>query len=255
MVAVNYTEVTWERCSNVSISGDILRWNPGGKTYGLLDSYKDAPHRELMAADTDDQLRVFVRKWGPLRHSSTGQDSVAWYRLERDLLLANVRFKQAAAACSRLREAFLRLIELSNGQDTISHLLSWNPPYCQNQKEMTIWCNLASELELENAAIAFFDLFPITAMPRYFAKRVGRRLDIRPSLFINNLIEAIRWMVWQDEFLKQPFYFCKRCRKFFEPEDPRRTTFCDDVCAKRYTDRASWRRRKGKNLRYRGDSE
>lgn len=65
------------RCQAVVLDGDRLAWTlaPKGQ-YDVMEAYERAPHRELMGADTDGALKVFVRRWGPLRSPDLGADSL-----------------------------------------------------------------------------------------------------------------------------------------------------------------------------------
>jgi hypothetical protein len=247
----NNTELIWRVCRRVSIDGDILRWELGQKCYGLLQAYEDAPHRDLMTADSDDKLRVFVRKWGPLRRLSDGQDSLTWYRQKRDVLIETMRLIDAVESGNEIRNVVRRLIEVSDEIDPIHIYLRIFPPQCQRREDMTKWCDSVTGRELDNSVVAFLNNFSV-AMPRYVVDKSRRRTVVRTSIFVNGLLEAIWWMVWQDRFRQEPFYFCQECGRFFQPEDRHRTKFHDGTCAKRRADRDSWRRRKGKGLRYKG---
>src|SRR5258708_7813189 len=85
------TEFHWYSGRDVLVTDDVLTWKVGRVEHDIHKAYKAAPHREFIAADTDDALRMFVKRWGPLRRSDEGRDSIVWYRHKRDFLTATVR--------------------------------------------------------------------------------------------------------------------------------------------------------------------
>lgn len=252
------TEIKWRSCSHISIDGDTLQWELSDtKRYGILEAYsRGRPHREFMAAGSDDRLKLFVRKWGPLRHppqERTGRDSVQWYRDVRDDLTATVGLIGAIGDRSKLRPALLNVIRLRefslNSLNTLLQMTRrWNAVCSDPEK----WCENAPVDEIEALCEQFVNEFPLAWGPRFVVVKRNRRNVVRSSLFINNLLEALPWMVWQDIFREEPFSFCQDCGNFILREGGREWKFCDSVCAKRNADRKSWRRRHGKNLRYRG---
>lgn len=251
------TEVGWHRCSRVSIDGDALTWELSEKRrYNILEAYGEAhPHRELMAASSNDALRVFVRKWGPLRASlgeHTGTDSVQWYCNVRDLLTATVRLMDAIEEPANLRPALLELIRLREFElNPLGLFLQSNrlgEPILDDPEE---WCRSTPIGELERLCVQFVNDFPLAWIPRFVVQKHGRVHVVRTGPFINSLFEGLWWMVWQDRFRDAPFSFCGNCGKFILREGQREWKFCDQACAKQKADRESWRRNHGKNIRYR----
>jgi hypothetical protein len=250
------TEIEWSGCSHVSIDGDTIRWELSeAKRYGILQEYgRGRPHRELMAADSAAKLKLFVRKWGPLRfrQERAGRDSVQWYCDVRDHLTATVRLIDAIGDRTKQRPALLslvRLVEFSlNPLKTFLQMTPrWSAVCCDPER----WCESAPLDEIEALCEQFVNEYPFACGPRFAVVRRNRRNVVRSSLFINSLMEALFWMVWQDTFREEPFSFCKDCGKFILREGGREWKYCDPACAKRNADRKSWRRKHGKNLRYR----
>lgn len=81
--------------------------------------------------------------------------------------------------------------------------------------------------------------YSFTFVPRFVVRRKGRGHELRTSFFINSLLEALYWMVWQDVYLKNRFDFCIECGKLIWSDSRRERKFCPlpAKCARRHTDR------------------
>ena len=98
----------------MTLEGGSIAWelSQAGR-YNIVEEYRNGPHRDLIAADNDENLRMFVRNWGPLRGlDGSNRDSLAWYRDARDVLAAIVGLVAAMENRSEQRPALLELIRL-----------------------------------------------------------------------------------------------------------------------------------------------
>lgn len=244
------TEVAWKRCRTVSVSGEEIFWVSANRRYSLFEAYGAAAHRDFMSADGDGALRAFVRTWGPLRDAEAGRDSLAWYRRAREKMVATVSLMVALERGETLRTLLERLAVCSEESDPLAVHLTLRYDRINRLEDARAWCRTASSTDVERLCVSFLNDFPFTCVPRFVVEGRHSKHQIRASLFINNLHEALWWMVWQDTFSQQPFSFCENCGKFIRRDGKRLRKFCDPRCAKLQNDRASWRRKHGKGIRY-----
>ncbi|HTV81626.1 MAG TPA: hypothetical protein VME18_03160 [Acidobacteriaceae bacterium] len=250
------TEVLWRRFKNVSVCGEEIFWAQVGSQYSLFEAYEHLAHREFMSAGDDGALRAFARRWGPLRNAEAGQDSLAWYRRARERLLATANLMVLLEQGKSLRLALERLAICSEEHDPLTQHLKLRRDGIRRPTDVSAWCLGASSTDVDKLCVSFLSDFPFVCVPRFVVERRRGRYQIRASLFINNLHEALWWMVWQDRFLQHPFSFCQNCGQFIHRTGHRTWKYCGEGrCAKRKADRDYWRRRHGKNLRYRKDGQ
>jgi hypothetical protein len=239
----------------VAFCGDVMTWElRDSGEYDALAAYKAQPHREFMDADSDEGLRIFVKHWGPLRALKSGTDSVSWYREKRDFLVAVVRFlKSIERDLEDWRLALIELLDASgDSHDAINRFfmldrqlgLTPGDPSTGVNKELKDWCKSTSSGEIERLCVRLVEAFPITAVPSFRVQKRGRKNHVRASLFINNLHEAIWWMVWEDLFRAEPIRFCKECSRLIHSDNKHERKYCGRRCAKRRADRDSARRRR-----------
>ena len=242
------TELTWRNCSHVSIDGDTLRWEPGRSTHSLLKAYAKGLHRELMAADTDKALKVFVRKWGPLRLREDNEDSLSWYRQKRDVLTATVNLYLAVENGVDLQPALAGLIRVSNYYDQLRGFRLGKPDV-KRVIRLIKWHGKAPEKDVEEVCVEFLRNFPFTWGGSLIPDERGVGYPVRASLFINSLSQALWWMFWQDIFLRTPFAFCQNCGRFIQGRRNQRPKYCHARCAKKKADRDYWHRKQSKKTR------
>jgi hypothetical protein len=255
MTTESNTEVIWHRCSKVWIENDTIHWQlDESGPYDLIRAYRQGrPHRDLITATTDDRLRAFVRRWGPLMsEANIGAHPVQCDRDVRDILTAVVRLIGAIGDRTLLRSRLLDLIRLRELRlNQIQTFLDCTPRWhevCSNPEQ---WCESASSTEVESLCEQFVNELYLGGTPRLIVVKRKRRPVVRASLRISTLFDAIWWMVYEDILREEPFSFCRECGELIQREGRREWKFCPGPCGKRHADRASWRRQHGKNLRYR----
>jgi len=234
----------WYRCKRVDFHAETATWelSQTGR-YALLEAYKKAPHSQLATTTDDEQLRAFVRAWGPLRarlNAWSGSDPIENYRNERDRLTAMVKLLASVAQPERKRDVLLELVGLSE-RDSVFELILKGlriqfpiPGKCPLGFDPNIqpWLERASKNDIQNATEYVVSNLPLRSpLHSFTVVKEGRRSVVRASLGIATLGEALEWMVWQDVFQKRRFQFCERCRKLFIPDSKHAKKFCDERCA------------------------
>jgi len=240
----------WYRCKRVEFTGETATWELSRTgEYSLVAAYKEEPHRDLIQAIDDDSLRVFVKKWGPLRltlNEWTGSDPLPIYRRERDLLRAWALLFDAIRKREGLREAAIQLLRLDS------------EPY-------GIW--IRSRLGITGALNAVLDEVALDRVARTTESECldlcnflvgslsipapslqilgkGRAMELRPTMRLYSLPSALNWMVWQDVFSEKPFGFCPECGTFIDFTTKHDKEFCNNDCAHRKAARESARRKR-----------
>lgn len=263
-------ETKWCRCSRVELSGRTLKWELSRTgEYDLLDSYQRKPHLQLARAEDDKALVAFVKAWGPLRPMrlpfSSGDDPISEYRIERDLLKAEVSLV-AAIKQPRLRRSALlaaldafekrdyanaRLTEMREHmgipwEETPSRLIKFDPFF--NKEDLR-----ASEQQIDEACAFLVSTLPMTDYSLKFIVEQGKRRDtVRAWPGLRSLMDALHWMVWQDVYRERPFLFCAECGILFQPDSEHERKFCSTQCARRKASREYERRKRAKERKQNG---
>ena len=248
---INTNGSFWYRCKRVSFEGDTATWelNPTGR-YDFFESYQKRPHLQLIKANDDDALRVFVKAWGPLRlrlDSWNGCDPIEAYRRTRDVLTASVRLIASIQQPEMRRSALSDLVRLSKEEDeafqTIPAMLrvKFAIPYDDLwgvDVNLQRWVEAATAKEIETACASLVSLMPLTDYSLKLRVDSSKKGSfVRASIGVTSLEDALHWMVWQDVFQKHRFQFCEECRKLFQPDWQHTKKYCTHECAHRKTSR------------------
>lgn len=241
---VNSDGPFWYRCKRVDFHDETATWelSQTGR-YSLLEAYQKAPHRQLATATDDEQLRAFVKAWGPLRWSLdawSGSDPIANFRSERDRLAAIVKVLASVAQPERQRDVLLDLVRLSardsvfefilKGLRTIFPILGECPPGFD--PNIQPWIEGATQNDIQKATEYLVCDLPLMNLgPSFTVVKENGQSVVRASLGINTLGQALEWMVWQDVFQERRFQFCERCRRLFIPDSRHAMKFCNERCA------------------------
>ena len=244
---INATEMYWYQCSRVVFEDEVARWELSRSSrYGLLEAYERKPHRRLIEASDDDSLKGFVKAWGPLRFSLdawTGSDAVESYRRERDLLRAWVLLLTAVQKRARLHEVAVGLLRLNSAPWSIwiRHRLGIpGSPELPLDDDALSRVSGATDGEILDICKFLVGSFPAPT-PSFAIQGKGKGMTLRPTLGTYSLMDALRWMVWQDVFTESPFQFCEECHRLIYPTTKHKRKFCPDGCAQRVAAR-NWRR-------------
>ena len=259
----NHTDsrvLDWRRCKSVVLDGDTLSWQLSESgAYDVLAAYGEKPHREFQEANNDHALRLFVRRWGPLRRLTSGADSMPWYRKRRDLVDRTMRLI-AAVGSPDLRDALAALMLVSDeSNDALNSFFRLNGTELGIESDENAgianrameWLENAPLAKIEQVSYQFIRDLPITAMPSFAVQKQRGQPVVRASLFINNLHEALWWMVWEDIFRGDPIRFCQECGTLIPNNNKHFKKYCPGRCAKLVADRnyAARRRKREKRLK------
>jgi len=251
----------------VTLNDGILHCSLALETYALPEAYKHDLHIQFANADTDKDLIAFVRNWGPLSLSEaekrTSAASVSlsklrafqrWLKAVQGILAA---FKRAKGE----REALRQLLEAEYEWESYSpsphpEPVSWSllrAWLTAQRMEMTgtiaDWLSsagIASVRSVTEPILSHVAAWPITG--EFVFQRRRNRGEVEARWAIDDLKDALRWMVWYDEFTKHPIICCQECRKVFRSETAHARKYCSYECAHRATGR-EWQRRKRATLR------
>jgi len=250
----------WYRCKRVDFHAETATWelSQTGR-YALLEAYQKAPHRQLATATDDDQLRAFVKAWGPLRgrlDAWSGSDPIDKYRNERDRLAVIVKLLASVAQPEPQRDVLLELVGLSERDPAVEIMLKSLRFYFPIPGEYPFdfdphikpWLERATQNDIQKATEYLVSGFPLRGRHTFTVAKEGRKSVVRASLGVVSLGDALEWMVWQDMFQNHPFQFCAECRELFQPDTRHEKKFCSPECAHRKTAR-EWQQRKRDNRR------
>jgi hypothetical protein len=256
----NREEPGWYRCKRMAFKGELAIWelDPTSR-YNFSEAYRMAPHRQLLKANDDDALRVFVSAWGPLRFSLnawSGSDPIETYRRQRDEWTAGVRFLTSVEKPEMQRSALLKLADFRRGES--------NPPFRVILNFLRIhfqipgdlqqsgfdeniyrWLETATQKQIEVATVFLVPVVPISSrIPGFTLEQSGSGYVLRASLGIHSLLEALSWMVWEDVLQRHAIKFCAECRGLIDSTFKYEKRFCSYECAHRQTARESARRKR-----------
>lgn len=259
---INTIDGRWASCQSVVLRDGVLHCSLATeRTYVLTEAYENDLHIRFANAETDHDLIAFVRGWGPLYLSEEQARSGAaslplsycravqrWLRALLDLLAA---FKRAVGE----RAALLEFIEAE-------YEYEHNSPFPPNEPgslaalrhrfgisgNIVDWAK-GADLSAVRSATDF--LVPFASVGPQGAHLVCRRQrgqrQVQASWMVFNLEDALRWMVWYDEFTQHPILCCQECRKVFRGETAHARKYCTHECGHRATAR-NWQRNKRKVL-------
>jgi hypothetical protein len=236
----------WNRCKFAWIDKGLLHWElDPRKKYELTEAYAKEPHRDLIAANSDELLQVFVRHWGPLANTRTarGSQPIESCRRVRDWLSAVAHMLEAQEKGEKQREClcgFLRACT-HKAPTIVAYAHQIFGVSGQSYDDRLDKAIQSASLKLINGACStLIWLMEIPASPA-FAVDQQRPNVVRAVLRFDGLTNALAWMVWQDMFQKKPFRFCeeKNCGKLVRSETRHARKFCSHKCAHRKTDRES----------------
>ena len=244
----------WARTKGVALyNGWIVCVLDHDRVYSFADAYRYAPHVKFLNLKTDLDLARFVRTYGPLYPPGSDElrvrqeETKLWWSFQRRLK-ARVNlleaFRRSKTDPDRLRGALLEhlRVNLDEWKDHpgLSHwgFICGQLSVTQEPEE---WVSQAG-LPLIRDAASY-------CIRRSFSFRVALQAtwkDRRPELLAAPealiLLEALEWMVCEDEVRRHPLLFCQECGTAFRPPTRHARKFCSYDCAHRVAAR-KWRRR------------
>jgi len=249
----------WVRCQRVTLRDGALACTLAPEqTYSLTQAYKCDLHIRFANALTDHDLIAFMRAWGPLyipnfQATPTGLVSLPlsycrafqrWLKALVDLLAAFKWAEDERAALQEFAEA-----EYEDARNSALH--SDEPPVMPFLRhkfgisgDILDWVRNADLRAVRTATDFLVSLAQVGPQGAHLVccRSRGRRY-VEADWTISTLEDALRWMVWYDEFTKHPIVCCQECRKVFRAESAHLRKYCTHECAHRATARV-WQRNK-----------
>lgn len=241
-------EGEWASCTSVTLRDGVLHCllEPK-KTYVLAEAYEDNLHVRLANANSDKELADFIRGWGPLwiPMSQIPVNGVillplalcrAYQRHIKALLGALTAFKWAEGEWEALGELIsTEHEELLDIFAAVFHITG----------NVMDWAKRANLGEVR-AATSYLVKSAITSQfsLQFALRRKGYRHQVEAGWRFLNLLDALLWMIWYDEFTKHPVVCCPECRKVFRGETARARKYCSVECGHRATAREAMQRKR-----------
>ncbi len=250
----------WPRCGKVAVTDDTIYCELAvGRAYDLVKAYSETPHIKFLNCQTKEDFQSFVQKWGPLLLSDEewkcGKAVVAldYYRAYRSFLRS---IKSIIDACRGGGDQRESLVEYFTAQ---AHMVSAGPtredvkalayldlisPLTHRlQGDPVEWAKSANIAQVRK--VLAFCVEDNVRSPRGWGLRVEGRakgFEIMPSFELYSLWEALKWMLFYDEWNRCPPILCRECYKIFRPLTAHKRKYCSAECAHRATNR-EWRRK------------
>jgi len=245
----------WHRCEAVALCpGNLVCALDGTSTYDLVESYDERPHLEFLNVKNDLDLAVFVRSWGPLWSIRDGPTAVIavrpywlfhqWlkalvhlineFRSGRDLAgLRKSLIRYALAADERSRA----LLGVEGFDLQLLRIQFFSFVSCDPDR----WfCDAGMSVLREAASFCVSGSLKVVSGLQATWKPTPPRIGWRSE--VENLEDAIKWMVWHDIAGRRPLTFCHECGNAFIPESAHMRKYCGYECSHRVAAR-EWRRR------------
>jgi hypothetical protein len=255
------THDRWYRCGRVEFSGKRVTWELASTAgYSYRDDYEKAPHCQLIRAGDDEALRAFVKAWGPLRRSLkdwSGTDAIDTYRKVRDRLDTTARLIACVAETPEHQRDALRRFVILAQYDEVAEMLWDNVPLQLStyrnavravEKDALAGVSDWSARDVEQAVQWLVSVLepPVTTERFQVITRKPKSVRVAPG--INNLVDALDWMLWQDVREGHPVQFCQECRELIWRLKPTKHArkYCTEACAHKSAGREFQRRKRKK---------
>jgi hypothetical protein len=248
----------------VIADGDQLRcrWT-AQRTYGLVESYSRFPHLQFLKCETDQQLASWVRAWGPihLTERELGRDGgvvlspISRYRILQRWLKASANlinaFRNSRCEAYWLKEflsaEFDLWGELPGARDVEPFdkmsVMEWA---FKNKfgisEDTTNWLQRAGSRSISDATAYVLDLTPFASGTGLTCTTKDGKPHIEAGWKLASLQEALRWMVWYDEFRQRSLIFCEECSEPFRTTSAHPRKYCGAKCGHRVAAR-NWQKR------------
>jgi hypothetical protein len=248
--------IGWYRCKSVQFGGDTATWELSRESrYSFFEAYQMIPHRQLIKASDDISLRAFVKAWGPLRlilNDWTGSDPIDLYRTERNKLLVIARLLASVERPEMQRPALFGFARVSKAdlgfEMNLSALQAQFPIPLDTESGfedgIQSWLDALTQQQIEFAATWLVsNIVPWIGFPRFTVERSKGNNTLGATPGINDLVNALHWMLWQDVAQGHPIQFCVECRGLIDFKTQHAKKFCSPECAHRKTAR-EWQKHK-----------
>lgn len=247
----------WPRGDKVTITDNTIYCELAvSRAYDLVAAYSKAPHIKFLNCQTKEDFQTFVQDWGPLllsdkewkdRKANVALDS---YRAYKSFFRA---IKSMIDACRGVGDQRESLVEYFTAEANMAG------PARKEVKALT-YLNLISPLthRLDGDPVEWAQSADIAQLRRVLALCVedhvrsphgwGLRVNVRARDFeimhsfeLYSLWDALKWMLFYDEWYERRPILCPECPNIFAPRSGHNWKYCSPECAHRATNR-KWRR-------------
>ena len=209
----------WPRCRDVTIQNGQLHCGLDFQSsYNLADAYSAQPHILFLRMRTDQDLRDFTRRWGPLfgfnPETASDATSVAWYWSSQRCLSALIRLINAVTNGDEERDALEEFVTAKFEQEEMRFPGLEPPPAPVVMHLLSAAQDLSAAVEairqaelraVRAAATSVIRDTPVVTCGAGFDVEVSRRSSkVAARWKIDTLDGALRWMVWRDQAHGQP---------------------------------------------------
>ena len=257
-----YPAVLWPRCASVEVRNGFFYCELAlDRQYDLVEAYRKTPHIQFMNCKTIEDLQSFTRAWGPLYLVLTpGSEDIRlgkatrrvdeceahrrWLRSLKSLLDACRGRADERGALKEFLAAEADIERTSNtyqpGQIPIFHtVLQQSFGYGGDSVGWAASTDIRSVRKALALSVEAHVVAPAGCL-RLKPRRNG--FVIEPSFSLSTLWEALRLMIWLDEWYGWPPPACLECHRIFPQLTAHERKYCSTECAHRATNR-EWRRR------------
>jgi len=254
----------WPRGRNVQIEGPWLKCElDSERKYSLMKVYSRKPHVAFINVKSERELITFVQTWGPLSIPAGSPQQTSWmqtqwyWNFQRDL---RVTAGLLRAFCQREGEekALAEYLAVKKEQNRSTETPSTEEIYLATFSQQLAglsdsvalvpeW-NAKTDVSSRHRAIADLIEKAFTSTARMHADWKERTPRIEALWELNNLEDALTWMVFQDAIHDRLPQICPECQEVFRPSYRHKMKFCSFECAHRVAAR-NWRRRDSKRKR------
>ena len=232
--------VLWPRCSKVDLKdGQFCCHLALDRQYDLIAAYPKGPHIQFLNCKSIESLLSFTRAWGPLylvRTPGGGGIKVGTAVRRLDELQAHQRWlcavKGMIDACrgrADERKSLLEFLAAEADLDRTSNTYrSGSTPMFHKILQLTFsyetdsitWA-ASTDVGSVKKALAF-SVETCVHVPTGYLKVEQRQktFEITPTFSVVDLWEALRWMLWFDEWNRKPLRSCSECNRIFDPRVP-----------------------------------
>jgi hypothetical protein len=235
------------------------RWT-AHRTYDLVESYSRSPHLQFLKCKTDQQLASWVRAWGPInltaaelgRDGGLASSPISSYWILQRWLKASAHLINAFRSSRReahwLQE-FLSadfdlecdsplkpLGDMSRTEDFLKKRFGIN-------EDTANWLQRTGSQSVSDATAFVLSITPFeTGAGSLRCTTKDGKPHIEAGWNITRLENALRWMIWYDEFRQDPLIFCEECLEPFRVTSAHPRKYCSAECGHRVAAR-NWRRK------------
>ncbi len=252
----------WPRCSKVELKDDALYCKLAlDRQYDLVDAYSKDPHIQFLNSQSTEDLRSFTRAWGPLYLVNTpGAEEIKLGTAVRraDESHAHRRWLHAVKgmidACKGLQDERIALVEFLAAEldmDRTSNTYQrGKAPFFHEvfqrrflfEGNPATWAASTGIGSVQRALVFSVETSVLGPPGSLKVEQKGKRFEIRPRFALGTLWDALKWMLWYDEWGPRPPLVCLECHKIFRPLSAHEMKYCTHQCAHRASNR-EWRRR------------